>query len=75
MKRDGRTLILTNHRSQADFFVHNVLTDYKCNFLSRYRSQYVEWLLEWCSLFSEYLPTTLFGFSIVQVISTPKSKL
>jgi len=43
MRQEGKALILTNHRSQADFFVHNVLTDYQCNFLSRYTSVEVDW--------------------------------
>lgn len=29
-------MVFANHRSQADFFLDNVLLDYKTNFLSRY---------------------------------------
>ena len=33
--RQGKIMVYSNHRSQADFFLHNVLLNSKTNFLSR----------------------------------------
>lgn len=30
-----RGVVFANHRSQADFFIHNVIVKFKANFLSR----------------------------------------
>jgi hypothetical protein len=32
---EGKTMVYANHRSQADFFLHNVLMNFQTNFLSR----------------------------------------
>jgi hypothetical protein len=34
MRRE-KHLLLTNHRTQADFFVHSILADHQASFLSR----------------------------------------
>lgn len=36
--QSGKMMIFANHRSQADFFLHNVITNFQVNFLSRYIS-------------------------------------
>ena len=33
--RERRTLLFINHRSLADFFLHDCITDYQSSFLSR----------------------------------------
>jgi hypothetical protein len=35
MRRE-KTLFLVNHRTQADFFIHNTIAECQANFLSRY---------------------------------------
>jgi len=32
---EPRTIFLLNHRSHADFYLHDIVTEYKCSFLSR----------------------------------------
>lgn len=34
--QEGKTMVYANHRSQADFFLDNVVLNYQTNFLSRY---------------------------------------
>ncbi len=33
-----KTLVLCTHRSWADFFNHDAISGFKCNFLSRYKN-------------------------------------
>ena len=61
--RKDKTIILSNHRSQADFWIHNICAEYSCNFLARYITCYKGWRWEWYSLFSVFSAIKQYGFS------------
>lgn len=69
----GKMMFFANHRSQADFFLHNVIMNHQTSFLSRYLDFYKVWRLAFLFLSScQQLP--LFGSLIVVGMWTQKSR-
>lgn len=58
---EERTIFLVNHRSHADFYLHDIVTEFKCSFLSRLQSPNQDSQLELCFRLFTSFPTTHFG--------------